>query len=80
MSYSDLTGDARTEVIVGLLGRDSLVVLLSNAGGGYTHVAGSPYRAGLNPKIAIADVNGDGKRDIIAAGNESSDITVLLQR
>jgi hypothetical protein len=77
---ADVTGDARTEVIVGLLSRDSLVVLLSNADGGYTPAAGSPYRAGLNPKMAIADVNGDGKRDIIAAGNESSDITVLLQR
>lgn len=77
---ADVTGDARTEVIVGLLGRDSLVVLLSNEGGGYTPAAGSPYRAGLNPKIAIADVNGDGKRDIIAAGNESSDIIVLLQK
>lgn len=80
IAAADLTGDARTEVIVGLLGRDSLIVLLSNEGGGYTHAAGSPYRAGLNPKIAIADVNGDGKRDIIAAGNESSDITVLLQK
>lgn len=77
---ADIMGDARTEVIVGLLGRDSLLVLLSNEGGGYTLAAGSPYRAGLNPKIAIADFNGDGKRDIIAAGNETSDLTVLLQK
>lgn len=77
---ADIMGDARTEVIVGLLGRDSLIVLLSNEAGGYTPAAGSPYRAGLNPKIAIADVNGDGKRDIITAGNESADLTVLLQK
>jgi len=77
---ADLMGDARTEVIVNLLGRDSLVVLLSTESGGYTLAAGAPYQAGLNPKLAIADFNGDGKRDIIAAGNESSDLTVLLQK
>jgi hypothetical protein len=77
---ADLIGDARAEVIVGLLGGDSLVVLLSNEAGGYTLAAGSPYRAGLNPKIAVADFNGDGKRDIIAAGNESGDLTILLQK
>lgn len=76
---ADVTGDARTEVIVGLLGGDSLVVLVSSESG-YTHAPGSPYRAGLNPKVAIADFNGDGKRDIIAAGNDSSDITVLLRK
>lgn len=77
---TDLMGDARAEVIVNLLGRDSLVVLLSTESGGYTLAAGSPYQAGLNPKLAIADFNGDGKPDIIAAGNESSDLTVLLQK
>lgn len=77
---ADVTGDARAEVIVGLLGRDSLIVLMSNNGGGYTHAPGSPYQAGLNPKMAIVDFNGDGKRDIIAAGNDSSDLTVLLQK
>lgn len=77
---ADLMGDARTEVIVNLIGRDSLVVLLSTEGAGYTLAAGSPYQAGLNPKLAIADFNGDGKRDIITAGNESSDLTVLLQK
>ncbi|HEX5704178.1 MAG TPA: VCBS repeat-containing protein [Pyrinomonadaceae bacterium] len=77
---ADLMGDARTEVIVNLIGRDSLIVLLSTESGGYTLAAGSPYQAGLNPKLATADFNGDGKLDIITAGNESSDLTVLLQK
>jgi FG-GAP-like repeat len=77
---ADVTGDARMELVIGTEASDSVAVLLGNERGGYTPAAGSPYRAGRNPRIAIGDVNGDGKRDIITANSGSADITVLLSR
>jgi hypothetical protein len=73
----DLNRDARMDLIIGTEASDSVTVLLSNALGGYTPAAGSPYMAGRNPRVAIGDANGDGKPDIITANNGSGDITVL---
>jgi hypothetical protein len=73
----DVNRDARMDLIIGTEASDSVTVLLSNASGGYTPAAGSPYIAGRNPRVAIGDANGDGKPDIITANNGSGDITVL---
>jgi hypothetical protein len=76
---ADLNKDALVDLIIGTEASDSVTVLLGSKGG-YTPAAGSPYRAGRSPKVAIGDVNGDGKPDIITANSESSDITVLLSK
>jgi FG-GAP-like repeat len=73
----DVNRDARADLIIGTEASDSVTVLLSNASGGYTPAAGSPYTAGRNPRAAIGDANNDGKPDIITANNGSGDITVL---
>lgn len=40
---------------------------------------GSPFRVGAHPAaIAVADVNGDGKEDILTANTGSDDVSVLL--
>ncbi len=77
---ADVNGDARTDLVIGIETSDSVAVLLSNERGGYRHAAGSPYTAGGNPRVAIGDVNGDGKPDIITANNGSGDITVFLKK
>lgn len=76
---ADITGDARMELIIGTEASESVVVLLGNERGGYTQAVGSPYSSGMNPRVAIGDINGDGKTDIVTANNGSSDITVLLR-
>lgn len=75
---ANVAGDARMELVIGTEGSDTVVVLQGNERGGYTHAAGSPYRAGRSPRIAVGDVNNDGRADIITAYHESGDITVLL--
>jgi hypothetical protein len=73
-----VSGDGRTGLVVGTEAGDAVAVLFGNERGGYSHAAGSPYKAGRNPRVAVGDVNGDGKPDVITANNGSGDITVLL--
>ncbi len=77
---ADINRDARTNLVVGTEGSDSVSVLLSDERGGYVHAAGSPYAAGSGPRLATGDVNGDGKLDIITANSEAAEITILLGR
>ncbi len=74
----DVNRDARMDLVIGTEASDSVTVLLSDALGGYTPAAGSPYTAGRNPRAAIGDANNDGKPDIITANNGTNDITVLF--
>jgi hypothetical protein len=75
---ADVNRDGRADLVVGTEADDSVTVLSGDERAGYTPVAGSPYRAGRNPRVTVGDVNGDGKPDIITANNGSGDITVLL--
>jgi hypothetical protein len=75
---ADVNGDGRADLVVGIEGDDSVAVFLSNERGGYTPAAGSPYRAGRSPRVAVGDVNSDGNPDIITANHVSGSITVLL--
>jgi hypothetical protein len=68
------------ELVIGTESSDSVAVLLGNERGAYTHAAGSPFRAGSNPRVAIGDVNNDGKADIITANQGSGDISILLSK
>jgi hypothetical protein len=77
---ADLNGDARADLVVSTMANESVAVLLGDGRGGYTHADGSPYAAGSNPRVAVGDVSGDGRPDIVTANSESAGISVFLHR
>jgi hypothetical protein len=56
-----------------------LAVMLGNGAGGFRAAPGSPVKAGGDPSaVATAELNGDGKADLVFANAASNDVIVLL--
>jgi hypothetical protein len=57
------------------------VTILLGGKEGVTSAPGSPFRAGPGAySIALGDVNGDGKLDIVASSFEGNAVALLLGR
>ncbi|CAF1312794.1 unnamed protein product [Didymodactylos carnosus] len=75
----DVNGDSKPDIIVANTGADNIGVLLNTGNGTFT--AQTTYSTGSssNPlSVVAADINGDGKPDIIVANGDASNVGVLL--
>jgi len=81
IAATDLDGDGRPDLAVANFGSNSVSVLLNTTAAGAatpTFAAQQSFAAGTSPAaVATADVNGDGKRDLLVA-NGGGTISVLL--
>ena len=79
VAVADLNGDGKPDIVTANYGSNNVTVLLGNGSGGFTAAVGSPFAVGTNPQsVAVLDINGDGKPDIVTANSSSNNITVLL--
>jgi hypothetical protein len=84
MLLADFNGDGVLDFAGSHHDRYEIVLLLGRGDGTFTSAAGSPFSArapGKRPHthaLAAADVNRDGKLDLITANNEDGDLSILL--
>jgi len=75
-ALADCNGDRRLDLVICHDNR-RISVLLNDGGGRFVQAAGSPLDAGAEAyMVVVADSNGDGRPDLLAATVE--DVTVLL--
>ena len=79
ISVSDVNHDGNPDILVANADAGTVSVLLGDGVGDFREAQGSPFPAGHLPNdIAVADMNGDGFRDLVIANHQSPDITILL--
>jgi hypothetical protein len=75
----DFNHDGTLDLAVANSSANTISVLLGNGNGSFASAAHSPFATGTNPiAIAAGDFNGDGKLDLAAANQTSSNLTILL--
>jgi len=68
---SDVNGDRKPDIVVTHHELNQLTVLIGDGTGKFVETTGSPFDFGKQAfHAAVADVNGDGKVDVLAAGGD----------
>ncbi|MFN2467487.1 MAG: FG-GAP repeat domain-containing protein, partial [Gaiellaceae bacterium] len=79
VAATELNGDGKVDLAVINHASHNVSILLGNGTGGFAPALGSPVAVGIYPIALVAvDLNGDGKRDLAVANNESDTVSILL--
>jgi hypothetical protein len=83
MGVGDVNGDGKLDLALADHDSYAITVLLGDGRGGFSQAPGSPFagKDGQHPHthgLALADLNGDGKLDMVIGNNDDGDVAVLL--
>jgi Bacterial Ig-like domain (group 3)/FG-GAP-like repeat len=80
IAVGDLNGDGRADIAITDKAARTVTVLYQNPAGGFTDVPVITNTSGPGPtSIAIGDVNGDGRPDLVVASDDGNEIIPLLK-
>jgi hypothetical protein len=75
---ADADGDGKLDIVVPLISAAAVAVLRGNGRGGFALAPGSPHRTLERPyAVAVADVDGDDRPDVLAAHDDSDAVSVF---
>ncbi|RYY19726.1 MAG: VCBS repeat-containing protein, partial [Cytophagaceae bacterium] len=78
-TLGDVNGDGRLDIVTANGGTSTAGVLLGQAGGGFQAVSTYATGVGSHPfKIALGDVNGDGRPDLVSGNASAPGVSLLL--
>ena len=78
-AVGDVNGDGKLDIVTPNVRGDNVTVLLGDGRGGFAPAANSPYAVAFRPYyIAIGDVGGDGKPDLITTHDDVNLLTTLF--
>jgi hypothetical protein len=76
---ADFNGDGKLDLAIANQDDSTVTILLGNGDGTFTPATGSPVAVGSGPyALAVADLNSDGKLDLLVANQNDTSVTILL--
>lgn len=78
---ADLNADSHADLALGGVSGDDIVIAYGDGSGRFSDAAASTIRSGTWPNyLAVADLNADGKPDIVVSNDRAGTVSVLLAR
>jgi peroxiredoxin len=76
---SDVNNDGKVDIVTPNLIGNAVMAMLGDGNAGFTRAPGAPFALGPRPGyVAVADINGDGKVDLVATHDDDPLLAVML--